>query len=82
MPVWFIEAGLKAAVDLWQVSHGWVVEMWPLDLPKAWTPLWQDAQPLLMPLWSIAAVLNVVVDLWQVSHAAVVEIWELGLPRA
>jgi hypothetical protein len=67
MPEWFITAGLKALVLVWQVSQALVVGMCVLALPSAFMlvklPLWQVAQPVVMPVWFIAAGLKALVDL-------------------
>ncbi len=79
IPVWFIVAGTKLVVLVWQVSQLFVVGKCAADLPSAFVPLWQLAQPVVMPVWFIAAPpLKLVVLLWQVSHAADVTIWVLG----
>jgi hypothetical protein len=50
MPVWFMRADEKDAVDVWQVSQAWVVGTWLVGFPGAVVPLWQEAQLPVMPL--------------------------------
>jgi hypothetical protein len=79
MPVWFIAVPANDVVDLWQVSQAALVAMCVAGLPKAFVPLWQVAQPVVMPVWFIAAPpAKLLVDLWQVSQAAVVEMCVAG----
>ena len=56
--------------------------MCPVDLPVAFCPSWQEAQPVVIPVWSIPAPEKVVVDLWQVSQGSLVWTWPPGLPTA
>jgi hypothetical protein len=58
----------KLVVDLWQVSHAAVVEIWLLGLltgltPANDVPLWQVAQPVVMPVWFIAVLAKLLVFL-------------------
>ncbi|MEZ5818090.1 MAG: hypothetical protein R3D44_13500 [Hyphomicrobiaceae bacterium] len=53
----------NVVVDLWHVSHGAVVTMCDVGLPRAVWLLWQEAQFPMMPVWSMRPPANVVVDL-------------------
>ena len=45
--------------------------MWPVDVPVAVVPLWQDAQLPVMPVWLKPAGFQASVE-WQVLHSCVV----------
>jgi hypothetical protein len=85
MPAWFMVAGLKAVVDLWQFSQGAVVGIWLAGgalgaaLPKRSPALWHAAQPLAIPAWFIVATAKFDELLWQLEHGWVVGRWLAGL---
>jgi hypothetical protein len=63
------------AVVVWHASHERVVTKWPVGLPLALVPLWQEAQvPATTPVWLNVAGSQAVVR-WQLSHEAVVTMW-------
>ena len=72
MPVWSTDAPSQVAVDLWQVSQAAVVCTWPVGLPVAIVPLWQDAQAPTTWLWSTFAPVQTTVEVWQFSHKLLV----------
>jgi hypothetical protein len=55
--------------------------MWPLEVPVAFTPLWQDLQLPVMPVWLNAAGVQAIVE-WQALHSCVVGTCVAGLPVA
>ena len=66
----------------WQLSHAPAVEMWFVDFPRAWLPLWQVAHvPGATPEWVKLAGAQAVVR-WQLSQFADVWTWLADLPRA
>ena len=59
-----------------------LLEMWPLLLPVACVPLWQETQFPVTPAWSKRVTGLQAATLWQFSHVLSVAIWPMLLPVA
>jgi hypothetical protein len=80
-PVWSKAAGSQASVE-WQVPHSWLVGMWLVGLPGAFTPSWQLLQVPDTWLWSTRTAGFHAVVVWQASQLVSLAMCAAFLPVA